>query len=591
MVGYNDMKFLKTFLAVILGVFVAFGLLTFVFFGVFGSLLPAEEQVIVEPSSILKINLSESISERTVEEPFDISSVMPSMLASAPSASVGIYDAVRALDAAANDGNIKFIYISASGASAPIAYLEEMRSALIRCKVAGKAIIAYGTNFSMGEYYLASVADKIYADEFASNSILGVSTTIIFLKDILDRLGVDVQLIRHGKYKSAGEQFIAKNISDANREQNEAMMNALWKTISEGVCSARGIDAAKFDRMVDNLEITTAKQMQDAGLVDSICTMDVMRNILTALSGKEKYDNVKMLSLSKYAKAVVKNNYKAKDKIAILYADGQINNSGEGITYQSLVPEIEKIRKDESIKAVVLRVNSPGGSVQPAEIIRTELELLQSEKPLIVSYGTMAASGGYWISAGADKIYSNSSTLTGSIGVFSMIPSGEKVMRDKLHVNPVTLKSHKHADMYSIMRALDNREVEVAQSSVEMIYDRFVSIVAEGRGMTVSNVDAIAQGRVWCGNEALEIGLVNEIGGIKDAVEYAVIAAGIEDYRLVEYPVVKNTITKLMEKVNGAAVWATSFTANPEEVFMDMFRQIVPEPGIYARLPFVYLSE
>lgn len=585
------MNFLKTFLAVILGVFVAFGLFVFVFFGIIGSMMPAEEQVVVEPSSVLRIDLSESISERTLEEPFDFSSLMPSMLSSGATTSLGIYDAVRALDAAATDSNIKFIYISASGASAPIAYLEEMRSALERCKAAGKAIIAYGMNFSTGEYYLASVADKIYADEFASNGIIGTSTTIIFLKDILDRLGVNVQLIRHGKYKSAGEQFIAKNISEANREQNEAMVNALWKTVSDGICSGRGIDAAKLDRMVDNLEISTVQQMKEAGLVDSICTLDAMKNTLASLSGKDEYDDINMLGLGKYAKAAVKNNYKAKDKVAILYADGQINNEGEGITYQSLVPEIENIRKDESVKAVVLRVNSPGGSVQPAEIIRTELELLQAEKPLIVSYGTMAASGGYWISAGADKIYSNNSTLTGSIGVFSMIPSGEKVLREKLHVNPVTVKSHKHADMYSIMRALDNREVEVAQAQIETIYDRFVSIVAEGRGMTPADVDAIAQGRVWCGNEAIGIGLVNEIGGIKDAVEYAAIAAGVSDYRLVEYPVVKNSMTKLMEQLNGAAALASSFSANPEEAFMAMYKQALPEPGVYARLPYIYLYE
>lgn len=583
------MKFLKNLLAVILGVFVAMGLLSVLFLGIIGSLLPSEKPITVEPSTVLKISLTEPIAERTVKESFDIGSLLP--IASAPVSTLGIYDAVRALDAAATDPNIKYIYISASGASSALSNLEEIRGALERCRNAGVPIVSYGVNFSMGEYYLASVADRIYADEFGMNDIRGISGNIIFLKDILDRVGVDVQLIRHGKYKSAGEQFVARDISEANREQNEAMMNAMWETVAGSICYSRGLSMKDLDRLVNGLEINTAEEMLAANLVDEVCTMSEIENTLASMAGKEKLEDVKMLTLSEYASAVVKPNFKAKQKIAVIYADGQINLSGDGITYQSLVPEIQKVRRDSTVKAVVLRVNSPGGAVQPAEIIRTELELLQEVKPLIVSYGSYAASGGYWISAGADKIYADNTTLTGSIGVFSLIPSGEKVAREKLHLNPVTIKTHKHADMYSMFRKMDAKEVETSQQQVEMIYDRFVTIVAEGRGMTKESVDRIAQGRVWCGNEALEIGLVNEIGGLKDAVEYAAVAAGTDDYRVVEYPAVKNTVTKLMENVNSANALAGMFSSAPEELAMKLFRQLLPEPGIYAMMPYTIVFD
>ena len=470
--------------------------------------------------------------------------------------------------------------------------MEELRGALERFRTSGKPVIAYGENFSFGGYYLASAADKIYADEFASNNILGVATTIIFLKDILDRFGVEMQLIRHGKYKSAGEQFIASDISEANREQNQAMVDALWQAAAGSICESRGIALSDLDRMVNNLELNTAQDMIEAGLVDELRTVNGMEQELVTLSGAEKLKDVKMITLDKYIKARIKTDYKAKEKIAIIYADGQINPDGssEGITADKFQPIIRDIRADSSVKAVVLRVNSPGGSVQPAEIIRTELELLQQDKPLIVSYGTMAASGGYWISAGADKIYSNNTTLTGSIGVFSMLPSMEKTFKEIAHVNPVTIRSHRHADMGSMTRKLDRQEVAAFQDQVEMIYDHFINIVAEGRGLTPERVDEIAQGRVWCGNEALGIDLVNEIGGIKDALDYAAVAAGLDSYRIEAWPKAKNSLDKLMEGLNSASTAMETFS-DPEQLMESLFQSVKAEKGIYARVPYIYCFE
>ena len=582
------MKFLKSLLAAFIGSLIAFGLLMLLLFGMIGALVPTEKPVIVEPSSILRIDLSSAIGEQTVSDPLDFSSLVP--YSSGSSSSIGILDAVRAIDYAAEDPSIKFIYITNCGYSCGMAYIEELRDALGRFRTSGKPVIAYGQNFSLGGYWLASAADRIYSDEFASNNILGISTTIIFLKDILDRFGVEMQLIRHGKYKSAGEQFIAGNISEANREQNQAMVDALWKAVADDICASREISSDSLDMLVNGLSISTASEMLDAGLIDGICTVDDMDSNLMTLAGVEDIDDLKTIDLDKYAKARIKTDFKAKDKIAVIYADGQINTDGDGITAQKFQPIIRDIRNDSTVKAVVLRVNSPGGAVQPAEIIRSELELLQQEKPLIVSFGTMAASGGYWISAGADKIFSNNSTLTGSIGVFSMIPSLERTFKDIAHVNPVTIRSHKHADMYSVTRSLDKRETEATQEQIEMIYDRFISIVSEGRGLSTERVDEIAQGRVWCGNEAIDINLVNEIGGLKDALDYAAVTAGLSSYRTVEYPKAMTNLDKLMDNF-GTASKALDAAASPESIIEKLYQSLKAETGIYARMPYIYMFE
>ena len=560
------MKFLKNLLAAFIGSLIAFGFLMLLTFGIIGGLvgglMSSSEPVTVYPNSVLKIDLSSAIGEQTVSEPLDFSTIVPY---SGSTSSLGILDAVKSIDHAAQDPDIKFIYLTNCAYSSGLAYMEELRGALERFRASGKPVIAYGQNFSLGGYYLASVADKIYSDEFASNNILGVSTTIFFLKDILDRFGVEMQLIRHGKYKSAGEQFIADNISEANREQNQAMVDALWQTVRDGICRSRGITPDALDRMVNNLELNTAEHMLNAGLIDGVYTVNEMEDQLRMLSGAEKIKDVKMITLDKYAKARLKTDYKVKDKIAVIYADGQINVEGDGITAQKFQPIIRDIRSDSTIKAVVLRVNSPGGAVQPAEIIRTELELLQQEKPLIVSYGTMAASGGYWISAGADKIYSNNSTLTG-------------------------VRSHSHADMYSPSRRLDSRETEATQEQIEMIYDKFITIVSDGRGISKDRVDEIAQGRVWCGNEALGINLVNEIGGLTEALDYAAASAGLESYRVVSYPAVQTSLDKLMENISTTSETVEAMS-EPETLIEKIYGSIKAEAGIYALLPYVYLFE
>ena len=413
----------------------------------------------------------------------------------------------------------------------------------------------------------------------------------MFLKGALDKLGIEVQLIRHGKYKSAGEQFVNTNISEANREQNQAMITSLWNSISEEICKSRNLDLKKFNAHVDNLSATQPEEMVAAGMADGIMTRDEMTAELAGLFGVEKEDDIKMITLDKYAKAVIKPNIKATDKIAIIYANGEIVDSGEGISPSKYTKVISDVRKDSTIKAVLLRVDSPGGSAMAAEIIRKELELLRKEKPVVVSYGSYAASGGYWISAECDKIFTNETTLTGSIGVFSMIPNIEKIVKEKARINIVNINSNEHSDMMTMTKPLDRAEVAYMQKGVEVIYDTFLSIVANGRDMTTQEVDKIAQGRVWSGTDAIKVDLADEIGTIYDALNYTINISELEDYQLVEYPKVKSQMEKIMESF-GNAESAISRLSDPDIALEDMVQELKQmSRTVYARMEYDYVFQ
>ncbi len=577
------MKFLRTFFASLLGSIVAMFLAFFLLFVVVGAIasLGSSEPAVPE-RAILTVDLSQGISEQTSED------IQGLLRGQGITENLGLYQAIRAIDHAATDASVPFIYLKCDDNATSLSQMEEIRNALIRFRQSGKPILAYADNFSQGSLYLASVADKIYTAPLSSPMIIGLSSQILFLKDMLDKLGVDIQLIRHGKYKSAGEQFIASDISEANREQQEAYLKGMWNAIASPICESRNLDVNEFNRLINEMKLNSAEDLINAGLIDAIVTREELKEKINGLYEAENDDDVQYVELSAYAQAKVTENFKANDKIAILYADGEINGAtGEGITTNPMVAEIRKIREDENIKAVVLRVNSPGGNAQTAEIIRKELCLLAAEKPMIASYGDYAASGGYWISAGAETIFSNATTLTGSIGVFSMIPSVGKAVRKHTHINPVSINTHKHSDM-GLMRNLDRREAAVMQESVDDIYDQFIQIVADGRNMTTEAVDAIAQGRVWCGQDAIGINLVDKIGGLKEAVEYAAIVAGLETYRTVEFPKVKTGMEQLLETFSASAA-TLDVLANPEQLSERLLEK-ANSRTIQARLPYIVLE-
>ena len=504
--------------------------------------------VMAAKAKVLKIDFKNPIAERnTGGSSFDIMS----MVQGTPN-SVTLLNYIQAIDAAAEDKNIGMIYMTPENISCGTAQLEEIRAALLRFRQSGKPVVAYCNSLGNGSYYLASVADKIILDPASESTLTGVGSQMIFLKDVFDALGVDVQLIRHGKYKSAGEMYTRSSSSPENRLQNEALLNSIWNTMSSEIAVSRGFTQDEFNGWIENLELCHAQDYKDKGLIDETWYKDEVEQYLCEQNGVKKIGEVGFVKINRYASKIKKGS--RKNKIAIVYADGEIVDSGSDadIVGTKLANTLKKVREDKKIKAVVFRVNSPGGSAQAAEAIRHEVQLLRAEKPVIVSFGDYAASGGYWISAESDYIFSDNNTVTGSIGVFGLVPSIGNAIRKNLKVNIETVGTSSHSDMMSGMRKLDDAEVEYIQRQIEKIYDDFTGLVSNGRGMSKDSVDAIGQGRVWSGADALKIGLVDCRGGLNDAIDYAAAKVGLEkkDYRLSLYPVVKET--SLLQMLSGS---------------------------------------
>lgn len=568
----------------VIAAFIVLAVLRFLFFlMMLGSMAALGKSSTAMPKSggVLDINLSEfTLGEQSQSDPapsFSLTGVT-SMLPT-----VGIRDAVLALQEAANDPAIQFVYLRADGVSAGISQLEEFRGALQAFRACGKPVVAYTEAPGNGSYYLASVADKIYMGNAHgyNYSLMGLSTQLIFLKDILDKVGVNVQLIRHGKYKSAGEMFIRNSSSPENREQNQVMINSIWKAMSAPMAAARDITEEQFNALLDNLSLVLPEDFLKNGLVDELVDHEALVGKLCTLAQVDDVKKMHLVPMADYIQAKV-TEVPSHNHVAVIYAEGEIVE-GDGLSEiagDRFVHVIDKVRKDKNVKAVVLRVNSPGGSVAASMKIRAALDLLQAEKPLVASYGDYAASGGYWISNGCQKIYADATTITGSIGVFSMIPELSKVAK-KVGVGVETIGSNKHSDMMSLMRPFDADELAYMQASVEDIYELFVKLVADSRELTVEQVDAIAQGRVWAATDALQIGLIDEIGTLQDAISYAAALADLtssDQYSVAGYPAPLTFFEQLMEQFGG------SNTEQEISVWLNY------EPGkYYARLPYNYV--
>ena len=586
---------MKEFVKMMLAVICAFILMQlvgfFLFFVMVGSMAALGSGKTVLPrEGVLDLDMAQfTIAEQTTDD--QLSGFSLGGFSNVPT--VGLWDAIQAIDAAAADPGIKYILLRADGASAGISDLEELRSALTEFRRSGKAVVAYTENPSNGSYYLASAADKIYMTSYHGGMVqmTGLAGRMIFLKDVLDKVGVNYQLIRHGKYKSAGEMYIKNAPSEENREQNQVMVNSLWNTVSCQIAESRGIPVEDINALIDNLKLNFPEDMLREGLVDELLDHEGLVNKLCGLAMVEDVKDLHLVPFADYVSAKVLN-YGGKENVAILFADGEIaDGSGyQGVTSDRFVKEIDKLRKDNTVKAVVLRVNSPGGSVVASEKIRTALGLLKAEKPVVASYGNYAASGGYWISAGAQKIYSDATCLTGSIGVFSLIPEFSGTTK-KLGVNVVTVGSNKHSDMFSLMRPFDAEETAYLQSYVEDIYGQFVGLVAEGRSLDPAKVDEMAQGRVWVGTDALGLGLVDEIGGLREAVAYAASLAGYvnkSDYKVTCYPAPLTMAEQFMMMLSGQQEEPSILSGTPFEFFGKTLSTLKDnEPTqVYARLPY-----
>ena len=593
---HNEIDSMKEFVKMMLAVICAFIVMQLVgfvlLFIMIGTVSLGSSKTVLPREGVLDIDMEQfSLGEQTQNESF--SPNVSLMGISAGESTIGIWDAIQAIEAAAADPGIQYILLRADAVSGGISSLEELRAALAEFRKSGKAVVAYTENPTSGSYYLASVADKVYMTSFHGGSpqMTGIASQMIFLKDILDKVGVNFQLIRHGKYKSAGEMYIKNAPSDENREQYQVMVNSLWKTLSATTAESRGMTAEKLNELIDNLALNFPEDFLEHGLVDELLDHEGLVTKLCDLAQVEKVEDLHLISFADYVDAKV-SHLRGKENVAILFADGEImeGNDYADISSGRFVAQIDKLRKDNAVKAVVLRVNSPGGSVISAEKIRAALKLLMAEKPVVASYGNYAASGGYWISAEANKIYSDATCLTGSIGVFSLIPEFSKTAA-KVGVNMVSVGSNKHSDMYSLMRPFDAEETASMQAYVEDIYDRFVGLVAEGRSLETQAVDDMAQGRVWVGTDAIGLGLVDEIGGLRQAVDYAASLAGYvskDDYRVVTYPVQPSQTEQLLDMLYGKKQAPSILAGTPFEALGKTLRDLEEHKAAqaYARLPY-----
>jgi len=548
-----------------------------------------KESVKIDENSVLHIKFDTDIRDRSSSDPFseiDFTSMKPK-------SSLGLNDILKNLDKAADDPNIKGIYLDLMAVQTGMANVEEIRNALLEFKESGKFIVAYGEVFTQSAYYLATVADKIYLNPEGMIDFKGIAAELMFFKGTIEKLDADMQIIRHGKFKSAVEPFMNKEMSPENREQIMAMINGAWNTIIDGIAETRNIRKEELNRIADDLLLRTPADAVTYRFVDGLKYQDEINEELKGLLEMEEDDDINSVSLNKYfnVPATEKKNTDRSNRVAVVYAVGEII-SGEGsddiIGSDRISKAIRKARKDDKVKAIVMRVNSPGGSALASDVILREVKLAAEEKPFIVSMGNVAASGGYYISAAAHKIYAEPTTITGSIGVLGMLPNLEKTMENKLGITYDYALTNKNSNFMTPFRPLTSQQREVIKGYIENVYDTFVQHVMEGRGMSYEEVDEIGQGRVWIGTDAQNIGLVDEIGGLEDAVQAAVELANLETYSIREYPVQKDFFQELMDQLMGKASVEAKIRSELGDDYRlyQYLRYWKNATGVQARMPF-----
>lgn len=538
------MNFFKTFLAGVLAFLVGSFLSVFFWILMLGMIagmaasIGGGGNVNVRPGSILKIDLSEQIVDAPSTDP--LANFNPRTLQSTKQLS--LLDALRAIDAAKDDDRIEGIYLRLNGGSgvSGSAIIEELRAAIVDFKESGKFVVAYNETYSQGQYYLASAADSIYLQPQGGMNWMGLASNTLFYKGLFDKLDLKAEVFRPTacKYKSAVEPYILDKMSDANRLQMQQLVNSLWKTIASDVAASRDIPVATLNRIADDLSATLPEEALAKGLVDALIYEDQMDDVFAALGVEtDSNDEYRYVSLGQYASQLPADVRLKTPQVAIVYADGGIvdgESSDGSVGGNTLAAKLAEVRDDDRVKAVVLRVNSPGGSALASDIIWREMELLKAEKPVIVSMGSYAASGGYYISCPADAIVADKMTLTGSIGVFGMFVDVHAALKNKLGITVDGVKSNASADM-GMMKPLTPAQRATIMRGVDKVYDTFTTNVAEGRNLPLARVLEIAGGRVWTGDDALGIGLIDSYGGLTAAIAIAADKAEIaDDYRVVE---------------------------------------------------------
>lgn len=580
------MKFLGNVLATIIGIFVFFMLCIFGIV-IIGTIFSSDvEGIEVKNNSVIELDLShvdQDYGGKIHYKEFDRFETNHD----------GLTDIIRAIKAAETDENIKGISILNLHTDLGIAQSKELRDALESFKKSGKFVVAYANSYSQKEYYLTSVANTIYINPVGELEFKGLSTELMFFKDLQDKTGIKMEVIRHGKYKSAVEPFLDNKMSDANREQTSALLNSVWSSVITEISKSRNISVIKLNAIADGLLARTPEMAKTEKLVDIVAYEDVYHDAIKKALKVGKDEKYNKISIMDYAEnvATTAEAIDTKDKIAIIYAQGEIK-SGEGgvdeIGEGSMRRSLQEARKDENVKAIVLRINSPGGSALTSDLIWREIELTKKVKPVIVSMGNYAASGGYYIACNANKIFAENNTITGSIGVFGLLPNFTQ-LATKIGIHTEQVKTNENASDYSPFVPMDEKFKAVTQEGVEQVYNTFVSHVAAGRKMTFAQVDSIGQGRVWSGSEAIKIGLVDKIGGMDDAIKYAASLVKLKKYTTVDFPEYEKSFKELFKNL-GLIQSKESFIKEEigEENYkiMNQIKTMQSRKGVQALMPF-----
>lgn len=550
--------------------------------------LTKSKPVTIKENSVITLKLDKPIPDRTSNNPFgdfDFGSMKPQK-------SQGLDNLSKMLKTAAADDNIKGILLDMTDIPSGIATIEEVRIMLQEFKKSGKFIVSYGDYYTQRAYYLASVADKIFLNPEGELMFKGLAAELMFFKGTLEKLDVQAQIIRHGKFKSAVEPFILDKMSAANREQYQKMLDVLWQQMVDGIAAQRKLTVEELNQIADSLKIQTAADAVKYKLADSLFYRDELHSYIRTKLGLNENDKISFITGPKYFKGMKSKDKLAigKKKIAVVYAIGSIG-TGEGdeknIGSDCLSQAIRDVRTDSAIKAMVLRINSPGGSALASEVIWREVVLTQKVKPVVVSMGDVAASGGYYIACGAGKIYAQPNTLTGSIGVFGVVPNMENFFKNKLGITFDVVKTNEYSDYITTSRSLKPYETKVLTNQIENIYKVFVGHVAEGRKMKPEDVDTIGQGRVWSGVDAKRIGLVDELGSLEDAIKEAAKLAKMEDYKLVSYPKFKDPFTQILEEMFGEnSEVKVKEVLGENYIYYEYLKNLQKQKGVQARLPF-----
>ncbi|HAH58308.1 MAG TPA: signal peptide peptidase SppA, partial [Bacteroidales bacterium] len=582
-------QFFKFMLASMAGFILTIIIISFIGFVMLASLVAVtkSEEVSIKPNTVLMVDFVDAVPERTPSGLFTFSNTGGIQATNTP----GLLETIDLLERASTDDNISGIYMDMSNVNSGMATVEEIREALLKFKESGKFIIAYGEVFSQKAYYLASVADQIAVNPQGAIDFRGINGEVMFLKGLIDKLDINAQVIRHGKFKSAIEPLISDHMSEANKEQTLTYLQSIWNHMVNGIALQRKLDNARLQLFADSLYIQTADDAVRYGLADTALFKDQLIEMMRTKLGLEGNKEVDMVKINRYKDAAPRKYKRTGDKIAVIYATGEIN-SGEGtemsIGSEKISRAIRRARNDSTIKAIVFRINSPGGSALASDVILREVELAQRVKPVVVSMGDYAASGGYYIACAADTILANPTTLTGSIGVFGIIPDMSKFFENKLGITFDRVKTNNHADYMTITRPLTDYEKMVITREVERIYDTFITHVSHGRNISKAMVDSIGQGRVWSGTDGITTGLVDELGGLKNAIAIAAGKAQLTDYRLISLPEQLDPITQLMNelqgKPSGDKLKKELGTLYP---YIKQLQSIAQMEGVQARLPFI----